>query len=280
MPASSDNNSDRKYRVTKTKKFKARQKLGKYRIEKRLSHGPRADVYSAYDTIHGVRVALKIANPNILEDNFLDEFRHEAKLSSKMEHPNVLPVQNACFIDDNFVIAMRLGVETLADRMTRRMSTQRAMDFTTQAVAAVAHAHANYIIHCDVKPENFIIFPGNRLRLSDFGFSKVALRTVKASGSGTLGYLAPEQALGRPMFQSDVFALGLVIYQLFSGKLPEFPYQWPMPGYARIRSKLRRRTIAWLRKSLEFRHQDRYRNAVAMETAFKDIRLKLAKRDG
>ena len=84
---------------------------------------------------------------------------------------------------------------------------------------------------------------------------------------------------GRPMFQSDVFALGLVIYQMFSGQLPEYPYEWPMPGYDRIRSKLRRRTIAWLRKSLEFRPQDRYRDAVAMEKAFKDIRLKLAKRD-
>jgi len=249
--------------------------LGKYRIEKRLSSGPRADVYRAYDTIHGVRVALKVANPDIIEDNFLDEFRHEARLSSKMEHPNVLPVQNASFIDDYFVIAMRLGAETLGDRMTRRMSNRLALDFATQAIAAVAHAHANKIIHCDVKPENFILFPGNRLRLSDFGFSKVALRTVKASGSGTLGYLAPEQALGRPMFQSDVFALGLVIYQLFSGRLPEYPYEWPMPGYDRIRSKLRRRTIGWLRKSLEFRHQDRYRNAVAMEKAFRDIRLKL-----
>ena len=187
----------------------------------------------------------------------------------------MLPVQNASFIDDYFVIAMRLGAETLGDRMTRRMSNRLALDFATQAIAAVAHAHANKIIHCDVKPENFILFPGNRLRLSDFGFSKVALRTVKASGSGTLGYLAPEQALGRPMFQSDVFALGLVIYQLFSGRLPEYPYEWPMPGYDRIRSKLRRRTIGWLRKSLEFRHQDRYRNAVAMEKAFRDIRLKL-----
>ena len=117
------------------------------------------------------------------------------------------------------------------------------------------------------------------LPLTNFGFSKVAQRTVKASGSGTLGYLAPEQALGRPMFQSDVFALGLVVYQLFSGKLPEYPYSWPMPGCERIRSKLRRRTIAWLRKSLEFRHQDRFRDAVAMEKAFQDIRLKLAKRD-
>jgi serine/threonine protein kinase len=250
--------------------------LGKYRIEKRLASGPRADVYKAYDTIHGVRVALKVANPNIIEDGFLDEFRHEARLSSKMEHPNVLPVQNASFIDGHFVIAMRLGIETLGDRMKRRMSSKLALDFTEQAVAAIAHAHARNIIHCDVKPENFIIFPDNQLRLTDFGFSKIALRTVKASGSGTLGYLAPEQALGRPMFQSDVFALGLVVYQLFGGHLPDYPYAWPMPGYARIRTKLRRRTIAWLRKSLEFRHQDRYRNAVAMENAFKEIRLKLA----
>lgn len=261
------------------RKLRARQRLGKYRIEKRLANGPRADVYKAYDTIHGVRVALKIANPDIIEDDFLDEFRHEARLSTRMEHPNILPVQNASFIDGLFVIAMRLGDETLADRMTRRMSSARALDFTTQALAAVAHAHSRKIIHCDVKPENFILFPDNRLRLTDFGFSKVAQRTVKASGSGTLGYLAPEQALGRPMFQSDVFALGLVIYQLFSGRLPEYPYSWPMPGCERIRNKLRRRMITWLRKSLEFRHQDRFRDAVAMEKAFKDIRLKLAKRD-
>ncbi len=257
------------------KKFRARQMLGKYRIEKRLASGPRADVYKAYDTIHGIRVALKIANPEIIEDGFLDEFRHEARLSSKMEHPNILPVQNASFIDDYFVIAMRLGQETLADRMTRRMSSETALSFAKQALAGVAHAHANKIIHCDVKPENFIIFPGNQLRLTDFGFSKVALRTIKASGSGTLGYLAPEQALGRPMFQSDVFALGLVIYELFAKELPEYPYDWPLPGYHRIRSKLRRKTIAWLRKSLEFRHQDRYRNAVSMEREFRKIRPKL-----
>jgi len=254
--------------------------LGKYRIEKRLSSGRRADVYSAYDTVHGIKVALKIANPDIIEDNFLDEFRHEARLSARMEHPNVLPVQNACFIDKYFVIAMRLGGETLGDRMKRRMTSATALDFTTQALAAVAHAHANHIIHCDVKPENFIIFPGNRLRLTDFGFSKIAARhQVKASGSGTLGYIAPEQALGRPMFQSDVFALGLVIYQMFSSHLPDYPYNWPMPGYDKIRAKLRRRTIAWLRKALEFRHQDRYHDAVVMEKAFQDIRLKLTKRD-
>ena len=261
--------------MARDKLLRARQKLGKYRIERRLANGPRAAVYRAYDTIHGVKVALKIPHAGIMDEDFLDEFRREARLSVRMEHGNVLPIQNASFIDDLFVIAMPLGIETLADRMTRRMSTQLALDFSTQALAAVAHAHSRKIIHCDVKPENFIIFEGNRLKLTDFGFSKIALRTLKkGSGSGTVGYLAPEQALGRPMFQSDVFALGLVIYQMFSGQLPEWPYKWPPPGYARIRTKLRPKTLSWLRKSMEFRPQARYRSAVTMKRAYDAIRAK------
>jgi len=262
------------------KLLRARQRLGKYRIERRLSHGPRAAVYQAYDTIHGTKVALKIPDSAILDDHFMDEFRREARLSTRMEHPNVLPIQNACFIDEFFVIAMPLGIETLADRMTRRMSTQLGLDFTRQALAAVAHAHEAKIIHCDVKPENFILFEGNRLRLTDFGFSKIAVRTLrKGSGSGTVGYLAPEQALGRPMFQSDVFSLGLVLYQMFSGKLAEWPYDWPPVGYARARSKLRPRVLSWLRKAMEFKPQNRYRNAVTMQREFNKIHMKV-KRSG
>ncbi len=253
--------------------------LGKYRIERRLADGPRAVVFKAYDTIHGVRVALKIAQPAMMSEEFLDEFRREARLSVRMEHPNVLAIQNAAFIDDLFVIAMPLGEETLADRMTRRMSTRLALDFTEQALEAVAHAHERNILHCDLKPENFILFEDNRLRLSDFGFSKIMVRPgQKGSGSGTVGYLAPEQALGRPMYQSDVFSLGLVIYQLFSGSLPEWPYKWPPQGHARIRSKLRPKVLAWLRKSLSYKPQDRFRNAVTMLKAYDEIPIKQASR--
>lgn len=260
---------------------RGRQTLGKYRIEKRIAVGPRATVFQAYDTIHGTRVALKIADPAVVSETFLEDFRREAKLSVKMEHPNVLPIQNACFLDGLFVIAMPLGDETLADRMTRRMSTRLALDFTGQALAAVAHAHDRKIIHCDIKPDNFIVFPDNRLKLTDFGFSKVMVRQgQKGSGSGTVGYLAPEQALGRPMFQSDVFALSLMIYELFSGTLPEWPYKWPPPGYPRIRAKLRPAMLRWLRKGMEFKPQARYGNAVVMERAFNEIPRKLAVRRG
>ena len=91
--------------------------------------------------------------------------------------------------------------------MTRRMSTDLCVNFTRQALAALAHAHAAKIIHCDVKPENFIIFPGNRLRLTDFGFSKIAVRSVRrASGSGTVGYLAPERQQDIAQETMDVYA--------------------------------------------------------------------------
>jgi serine/threonine protein kinase len=96
-------------------------------------------------------------------------------------------------------------------------------------IEAVAYAHRQRIIHCDIKPENFILFPDNRLRLTDFGIARVAQNTVAGSGSGTVGYMAPEQAMGKPSMRSDVFSLGLVIYRMLTGQLPEWPFEWPPP---------------------------------------------------
>ena len=197
--------------------LRVRQRLGKYGIERRITNGPLAAVYQAFDSVHGIRVALKVPHPAAMDERFLADFKREARLAPKLEHPNILPIRDASFIEGRFVIAMPLGEESLGDRMRRRIATGVALDFADQALAAVAHAHQNRVIHCDIKPDNFVIFPGNQLKLGDFAFSKVAQRTVKASGSGTVGYMAPEQAVGRPMFQSDVFSLGLLIYELFSG---------------------------------------------------------------
>ena len=179
--------------------LKARQKIGKYRILGRIASGPLADVYRAYDTIQKTRVALKI--PKEGDTAGADEFLHEVQVATMLKHPNILSVLNASYIDDHFVIAMELGDESLADRIVRRTSTVRALDLAGQAIAALAHAHEHKIIHCDIKPENFILFPGNQLKLADFGFAKISLRTLKASGSGTIDYIAPEQAMGRPKFQ-------------------------------------------------------------------------------
>ena len=246
--------------------LRARQKIGKYRIVSRIASGPLADVYAAYDTIHKQRVALKI--PKQGDDIGDDEFLHEVQVAAKLRHPNILSVLNASYIDDHFVIAMELGEQSLADRVERRISIMRAMDLASQALAALAHAHEHKIIHCDIKPENFILFPGNQLKLADFGFAKLSLRTLKASGSGTIDYIAPEQAMGRPKFQSDVFSLGLVLYRLFSGKLPEWPFNWPLPGHEQLKKRVRPELVDMLKKAIQLDPARRYRNAMQMQADF------------
>ncbi len=249
--------------------LRARQKIGKYRILGRISSGPLADVYRAFDTIQKTRVALKI--PRSGDATGEREFLHEVQVATRLKHPNILSVLNASYIDDHFVIAMELGDESLADRIERRTSTARAMELAAQALAALAHAHEHKIIHCDIKPENYILFPGNQLKLADFGFAKISLRTLKASGSGTIDYIAPEQAMGRPKFQSDVFSLGLVLYRLFSGKLPEWPFEWPMAGHDRLASRVRPEFTEFLRKAIQLDPSKRYRDAVQMQAAFERL---------
>lgn len=246
--------------------LRARQRIGKYRILGRIASGPLADVYRAQDTIQKIKVALKI--PKSDNGSGHEEFLHEVQVATKLRHPNILSVLNASYIDEHFVIAMELGEESLADRVERRISNARALDLAGQALASMAHAHEHKIIHCDIKPENFILFPGNQLKLADFGFAKFNLRTLKASGSGTIDYIAPEQAMGRPKFQSDVFSLGLVIYRLLSGTLPEWPFDWPLAGHEKLAARVRPEVIEVLRKAIQLDPKLRYRDAVQMQAAF------------
>ena len=252
--------------------LRARQKIGKYRILGRIASGPLADVYRAFDPIHKTRVALKI--PKSGNHTGDEEFLHEVQVASKLKHPNILSVINASYIDDHFVIAMELGEESLADRIERRISSARALDLAGQALASLAYAHENKIIHCDIKPENFILFPGNQLKLADFGFAKISLRTLKASGSGTIDYIAPEQAMGRPKFQSDVFSIGLVLYRLFSGKLPEWPFEWPMAGHDKLVARMRPELVVMLQKAIQLDPAKRYRNAIQMLADFERLQSK------
>ena len=216
-----------------------------------------------------MKVALKIPRPDDLQGH--EEFLHEVRVATRLKHPNLLGVLNASYIDDQFVIALELGVESLADRLERRISTANALDLAGQALAGLAFMHENRVIHCDVKPENFILFPGNRLKLADYGFAKVRVRTLKASGSGTIDYIAPEQAMGRPKFQSDVFSAGLVIYQMLSGKLPEWPFEWPLPAQDRLKQRVRPEFIDFLQRAIQLDPKQRFADASVMYMAFERL---------
>ena len=252
--------------------LRARQRFGKYIIERRLAVGGFAAVYQAKDTIEGIRVALKIPDARLLTDDTIDHFKHEVRLAARLDHPNILPLKYADYINGHFVIVMALGEMTLDDRLQRRTAISTGLNYASQMLAAVAYAHQHRIVHCDIKPGNFLIFPQNRIRLADFGIARVAQRTLQGSGAGTVGYMAPEQAMGKPSFRSDVFSLGLVLYRMFSGRLPEWPYPWPPPGYDRLRSRIHPDLISHIRKSIELESRKRFRDAQQMFSAFKRIR--------
>jgi serine/threonine-protein kinase len=254
--------------------LKSRQKLGKYTIQKRIAQGGFADVYRAYDTIEGIKVAIKIPQPTILVHRTLDDFLREVRLTTTLDHPNILPIKNANFVGRLFIIVYPLGEGTLGDKLTKRLPFDTAIDYTEQMLDAVAYAHRKRVLHCDIKPDNLILFPGNVLKLTDFGIAKIATQTMTASGSGTVGYLAPEQALGKPSLRSDVFSIGLTIYKMITNQLPEWPFEWPGPGYENLKRKASPEFIAFIKRSIAVNARKRYANAAEMQSAFHRINRK------
>src|SRR5688572_16131028 len=114
------------------KTLRAKQKLGKYTIEKKLGEGGFATVYQARDEIEGIKVAVKIPHPHLLTGAALEDFRREVRLVAQLEHPNILPLKTAEFIGEYFVIVSGLGRMTLEERIGRRLPIDLALDYARQ----------------------------------------------------------------------------------------------------------------------------------------------------
>lgn len=257
--------------------LRAASRLGKYKIRRRIASGGFATVYEALDTVEGVRVALKVPFAHLVDKETLELFRREARLCARLDHPNILAIKNAAIIDDQFVIATQLAERSLGDRLRNRLSREKALSYCQQMLEALAYAHKKRVLHCDLKPDNFLIFPDERIRLTDFGIAKVARATVAASGSGTLGYMAPEQAMGRPSLRSDVFSLALIFHRMFAGVVPEWPFEWPLPGHSRLKSAVHPDFVKFLQKCLMVRPEKRFADAQEMLQAFLRIKPRALK---
>jgi serine/threonine-protein kinase len=251
-------------------------RLDKYRLLKRLGSGGFATVYAALDQIENRQVALKVPEEKYVNHiPSLEDLQREVRIMAKLDHPNILALKDARFIDGRFVMVFPLGVESLDSRLQRRMSRQNTFEFVEQMINAVAYAHGNKVLHRDIKPDNFILFRDNHLRLTDFGLARVNRGRIDHSASGTLGYMAPEQAMGKPTLRSDVFSLGLVVYPMFSGELPTYPFESPLPGFSRLRRTLSGEFLDLICKAIDPNPSKRFRDAVAMRNALGRIRQPL-----
>ncbi|MEM9364958.1 MAG: serine/threonine-protein kinase [Planctomycetota bacterium] len=259
------------------RRLRAGVRLDKYRLVRRLGEGGFSTVFHAHDTIEDRAVALKIPDSRYVDDvQSIDDIQREVRITASLSHRGVLPLKDARFIEGHFIMVFPLGEESLHDRLGRRMARTTAVDYIRQMTEAVAYAHENRVLHRDIKPENFILSSGGLIRLTDFGLARIEHGRHAVSASGTLGYIAPEQAMGKPTYRSDVFSLGLVFYRMLSGTLPEYPFEPPLPSFSKMRRGLNPDFVAWIRKAIEPSPRKRFRDGVAMANALSRIRQIIA----
>jgi eukaryotic-like serine/threonine-protein kinase len=226
------------------------KEIGHYRITARLGDGGMGVVYKAEDSRLGRNVALKFLPDDLARDpNALERFTREARAASALDHPNICTIYEIGEADGITFIAMQfLEGATLKQLIgTQPMSLDQILDIGTQIADALDAAHAKGIIHRDIKPANIFVDTRNRVKLLDFGLAKqtgadrgatVASNTTVVSDAtvvndtdsnltspgtavGTVAYMSPEQALGKPLdLRTDLFSFGVVLYQMSTGSAP------------------------------------------------------------
>jgi len=245
-------------------------KLGKYRLERRIGTGSFAIVWKARDTVEQRDVALKIALPEFVKRFGRNAVEREARIAARLSHPNIVAIRNADWIDGEFVIATDLAERNLAQYAGARRSVSVGLQVVLGMAAGLAHAHRHGVMHRDLKPENIMIFRDRRAAIGDFGVAKfVQPKTRLFTDAGTLGYMAPEQAYGRPRLASDVFSIGLIAYEVLTGALPTWPFDWPFESYPRLKRRVPESVHKVLRKAIQVQVAQRYRDAREFHRALK-----------
>lgn len=201
--------------------------LGSYRLAERIGKGGMGEVYRAQHLKLGREAAIKILPANLASElDFLKRFEREAASAASLEHPNILAVWE--YGEDNgspYLVMPLIRSGTLKERLgAGPLGQQQVIQYLTQMADALDYAHERGIVHRDVKPANMLVDGRGRLFLSDFGIAK-ALEgseglTKTGVGVGTPEYMAPEQAQGRADSRSDLYALGIILYQMLAGQAP------------------------------------------------------------
>jgi len=260
--------------------------LDHYQILAEVGQGGMATVYRAQNQQTGEEVALKVLSPTIAGDKrFIRRFRREGGLLARMSHPNIVPVFDYGESHGFVYLAMPfVHGQTLTQHLkNEKLQLADIIGWIQQVADALAYAHSQGVIHRDVKPSNIIIDDNNKARLTDFGLAREAEASNTLTGSmllGTPAYMSPEQAAGKPVTAaSDQYSLGIILYQVFTGRLPfdeEAPMATvmmhinePVPRPSRFNAALPDSVERVILKSLAKNPAFRYESVAALDQAFR-----------
>lgn len=201
----------------------------RYRIEARIGAGGMAEVYRGIDPVLNRTVAIKVLLPQFARDtSFVERFRREAQAAARLNHPNIVGVFDTGSDDGTqFIVMEFIEGRTLADFLAagRRPTPVQAAEISQKICSALAAAHAQGVIHRDIKPGNVMVTREGTVKVMDFGIARMTsgVETAPQTSAvlGTASYLSPEQAQGGPVdARTDVYSLGVVLYELLVGRPP------------------------------------------------------------
>jgi eukaryotic-like serine/threonine-protein kinase len=201
---------------------------GRYQLSSRIAIGGMGEVWQATDLVIGRTVAIKILKDEYLGDpGFLERFRAEARHAALVNHEGIANVFDYGEEDGSAFLVMELvpgeALSAVIER-ERVLTSDRVLDIVAQTASALQAAHAAGLVHRDIKPGNLLITPDGRVKITDFGIARIADQVpLTATGQvmGTVQYLSPEQASGRPASPStDIYSLGIVAYEALAGRRP------------------------------------------------------------
>ena len=203
----------------------------RYEIHKRIGRGGMADVFSARDLLLDRQVAVKVLFPEFATDaNFVERFRREAQSAASLSHPNIVNVYDWGKYEGTYFIVMEeVQGRTLAEVLStnKQLTSKQAAEIASEVAAALGFAHDNHVAHRDIKPANILIGTNGQVKVADFGIARAlnapteSNLTQVGSVMGTATYFSPEQAQGaQPDPRSDLYSLGIVMYEMVAGKPP------------------------------------------------------------
>jgi len=194
----------------------------RYRIDRELGQGGMGTVYQGYDLLLDRVVAVKVLTSSKLGTEGKNRLLDEARAVAKLNHPNIVSVYDAGQADGTpYVVMEYIEGDSLHDRPP--VDVAEITRIALQICAALEEAHVHGIVHRDLKPENVIITENNLVKLTDFGLARSLATRMSQEGTltGTVFYISPEQALGKPLDgRTDLYALGIMLYEFTTGKLP------------------------------------------------------------
>jgi eukaryotic-like serine/threonine-protein kinase len=263
---------------------------GRYRLERRLGVGGMATVQLAFDTRLERHVAVKLLAEHLAEDaNFVSRFRREALAAARLVHPNIVQVFDFGLDESthrNFIVMEYVDGQSCAEILREQgtLPPTEAVDILAQSCRGLDYAHRNGVVHRDVKPGNLMRSEEGMVKLADFGIAKAAEDSdITKIGSvlGTAAYLAPEQARGEPAGPpADLYALGVVAYQLLAGRLPyeagsltdlaRLQETGPPPRLDELEPDVPAALAAAVARALHRDPERRYADAAEMETALRE----------